>query len=141
MPASEFVDSNIWLYALVHDSKAADDGKQVRARALLRRLKTPVINSQVMREVCSNLLKKAKLQEEDVLDVIRDWYRSCEVHHSTESQHLQASKLRLSASFSYWDSLIVAAALDAGCTTLYSEDMQHGRLIDGQLTIVNPLRD
>lgn len=39
--------------------------------------------------------------------------------------------------FSFYDSLIVAAALEAGCTTLYSEDMQHGQQIDG-LTIENP---
>jgi predicted nucleic acid-binding protein len=49
-----------------------------------------------------------------------------------------ASRLRDSYSFSYWDSLIVAAALDAGCTTLFSEDMQHGQKIESGLTIINP---
>lgn len=39
--------------------------------------------------------------------------------------------------FSYYDSLIVAAALDAGCKTLYSEDLQHGQQVEG-LTIVDP---
>ena len=38
----------------------------------------------------------------------------------------------------HYDSQIIAAALTAGCTVLYSEDMQHGQLIDGTLTIVNP---
>lgn len=66
--------------------------------------------------------------------------QACEVLPSNLQQHLRASQLRQSASFSFWHSLIVAAALDAGCDTLYSEDMQHGRLIDGRLTIVNPLR-
>ena len=50
-----------------------------------------------------------------------------------------ASQLRQTLALSFWDSLIVAAALDAGCTTLYSEDMQHGQRISDQLTIVNPL--
>ena len=40
--------------------------------------------------------------------------------------------------FSYWDSLIIAAALEAGCTTLYSEDLQHKQVIEGVLTILNP---
>jgi predicted nucleic acid-binding protein len=40
--------------------------------------------------------------------------------------------------FSTYDSLIIATALEAGCTTLYSEDMQHGQVIDGRLTVVNP---
>ena len=40
--------------------------------------------------------------------------------------------------FSMWDSLIVASALNASCTTLYSEDMQHGQIVHGTLTILNP---
>jgi len=39
--------------------------------------------------------------------------------------------------FAFYDALVVAAALEAGCDTLYSEDMQHGRGLAG-LTIVNP---
>ncbi|WP_249028064.1 hypothetical protein [Methylovulum psychrotolerans] len=39
---------------------------------------------------------------------------------------------------SHWDSLIVAAALLAGCEILYSQDMQHGQVFDGQLKVVNP---
>ena len=62
------------------------------------------------------------------------------LHASSQQQHLRASRLRETASFSFWDSLIVAAALDAGCSTLYSEDMQHGQIVDGRLMIVNPLR-
>jgi predicted nucleic acid-binding protein len=40
--------------------------------------------------------------------------------------------------YAHYDSQIIAAALAAGCTVLYSEDMQHGQLIDGTLSIVNP---
>ena len=40
--------------------------------------------------------------------------------------------------YSHYDSQIIAAALAADCSVLYSEDMQHGQLIDGRLTIVNP---
>lgn len=101
----------------------------------------PVINSQVVRELCRNLVKQSVMAEPDLQRLIRDWYPSCELHASNEAQHLLASRLRETSSFSFWDSLIVAAALDAGCSTLYSEDMQHGRVVDGRLTIVNPLRD
>lgn len=141
MPAREFVDSNIWLYASVLAGDAGAEQKHYRASDLLSRVDRPVINSQVVREVCSNLLKKAKLGEADVQRVIQDWYLTCELHPSSEQQHLLASRLRETSSFSFWDSLIVAAALDAGCSTLYSEDMQHGQVVDGRLTIVNPLLD
>jgi predicted nucleic acid-binding protein len=41
--------------------------------------------------------------------------------------------------FSYWDSLILAAALEAGCSILYSEDLQDGQIIDDRLTVINPI--
>lgn len=49
-----------------------------------------------------------------------------------------AMEIEAEAQISYWDALIVAAALLSGCDTLYSEDLQHGRVFDGQLTVVNP---
>jgi predicted nucleic acid-binding protein len=65
------------------------------------------------------------------------------------SAHLEISQLRLSAcrtaleikeryKLSYWDSLIATSALENGCTTLYSEDMQDGFVINGALTVKNP---
>ncbi|APB35038.1 Putative nucleic-acid-binding protein, contains pilt domain [Gloeomargarita lithophora Alchichica-D10] len=41
--------------------------------------------------------------------------------------------------YSYWDSLIIATALQSNCNILYSEDMQHDQLIEGKLRIINPL--
>ena len=78
MPAREFVDSNIWLYASVLAGDAGAEQKHYRASDLLSRVDRPVINSQVVREVCSNLLQKAKLGEADVQRVIQDWYPTCE---------------------------------------------------------------
>ena len=49
-----------------------------------------------------------------------------------------ASQLRETLAVSYWDSLIIAAALEAGCATLYTEDMQHRQIIENRLTLVHP---
>ena len=135
MPARLFVDTNIWLYALVPD---IDDPKHVVAADLVLGLTRPLINSQVIREASSNLLKKTDIAEARLRAIIQDWYRDCEIHPSNVAQHVLASQLRERFAFSYWDSLIVAAALDAGCDLLFSEDMQHGQNIDGRLTITNP---
>ena len=135
MPAKAFVDNNIWLYSLIQNG---DDNRHLRAADLLLQLDCPVINSQVIRETCSNLIKKSLMSEEQVRILIQGWYQGCKVIHSNASQHLLASHLRGSYSFSYWDSLVVAAALDAGCTTLFSEDMQHGQKVESGLTIINP---
>ena len=50
-----------------------------------------------------------------------------------------AHRLKNRYRFSYWDSLVIGSALDAGCTILYSEDLQHGQHIEDRLHIVNPL--
>ncbi len=46
--------------------------------------------------------------------------------------------LKKKYSFSYWDSLILASSLESTCTVVYSEDMQHGQVIEQKLTILNP---
>jgi predicted nucleic acid-binding protein len=139
MSGREFVDTNIWLYALVEPQRAPDSDKHRRAAMFIGGLVRPVISSQVVRELCRNLVKKSAMSEAELQGPIRDCYPSCDLHASNEAQHPLASQLRDSASFSFWDSLIVSAALDAGCSTLYSEDMQHGQVIDGRLTLLNPL--
>jgi predicted nucleic acid-binding protein len=137
MPAKVFVDTNIWLYSLVQKVEVKDDRHRQAADFLLN-LARPVINSQVIRETCSNLIKKLYMPEEQVRVLIHGWYQDCDVITSNASQHLLASRLRKFYSLSYWDSLIVAAAIDAGCVTLFSEDMQHGQTIESCLTIINP---
>lgn len=54
------------------------------------------------------------------------------------SAMLKASELREKHSYSFWDSLIVASALQINAAILYSEDMQHGTIIDNRLKIINP---
>lgn len=136
MPGKVFVDTNIWLYSLIQQIEGDDRHQQ--ATDFLFQLASPVINSQVIREICCNLIKKVKMPEEQIRVLIHGWYQDCEVITSSAAQHLLASRLRKSCSLSYWDSLIVAAAIDAGCTSLFSEDMQHGQTIEDCLTIINP---
>jgi predicted nucleic acid-binding protein len=131
-----FVDTNIWLYALIAGQDAA---KSARARQLLQKDATRlVVSSQVINEVCVNLLKKAHVPESTVAQLIRSFYRKYPVVLLDEAVQTTASELRAQFSFSFWDSLIVAAALIGGATILYSEDMQTGLAIHDQLTIVNP---
>jgi predicted nucleic acid-binding protein len=140
MSGKVFVDSNIWLYGLAQSDDHQGDRRFARASSFLLGLQRPVVNSQVIREVCSNLIKKSRIKEAAIQTYILAWYRNCDILTSNVEQFLLASELRQNSAFSYWDSLILAAALDAGCTTLFSEDMQHGQVLRGQLTIINPLR-
>lgn len=98
-----------------------------------------VISDQVIAEVSTNLLRKANMAEEALVEIVTSFYARCRVVSPSQQTHLTASRLRTRYQFSYWDSLIVALALEAGCLILYSEDMQDGLIVDGTLTIRNPL--
>ena len=97
MPVKVFVDTNIWLYALIQSEGEQGDERHQRACDFLCQLHRPVINSQIIRETCANLIKKVKMPKDTVQRLLQGWYR------------------------------------DSG-------DMQHGQQVEGQLTIVNPLK-
>ena len=131
-----FIDSNIWLYAKLDGS---DVVKTERARSCLLADGEMVISSQIILEVGNNLLKKGKLGETRVRLHLTDLLDACELVALDRAVILAASALRTSGAWSYWDSFVVAAALESGCSELWSEDLQTGRVIEGRLTIVNPL--
>lgn len=137
MHDSPFVDSNLWLYAFV--LRPDEEAKHARALALVEAPTRYIISTQVISEVAANLLKKAGMEEDRLLAIIEGLYRRCQVVQTDLECHRTASRLRSEHGFSFWDSLIVAAALEANCPRLYSEDMQHGHLVDHRLTIMNPL--
>jgi len=133
MPAVErvFVDSNIVLYAL-----EADQQKHETAWNLL--FTKPYISLQVINE-CSNVLnRKRQWPPEDVAQTMERVLQFVTVEPTDIATVRSAWKVQARYRFSYFDSLIIAAALAADCSTLYSEDMQHGQVIGGRLTISNP---
>ncbi len=129
-----FIDTNVWLYALI-ETREAD-----RTRIAQEIVGKPdvVISVQVINELCVNLLRKARVPEDDIAGIIEDLYRTRHVVPTDMKILLSASTLRRQHGFSFWDSLIVAAALFSRAEILCSEDMQHGMVLDGRLRIVNP---
>jgi predicted nucleic acid-binding protein len=129
-----FVDSNIWLYALV----AGDDPTKTQlAREVVQR--GCRLSTQVVNEICVNLLRKAGRSENEIAELVRCLHRQHAVSVVDEEVMLRAVDLRRAYSLSYWDSLIVSAALLSGATRLLTEDLQDGLLIEGQLQVINPL--
>ena len=137
MSDKAFVDSNLWLYAFA--LRPGEEARHERAKALIEAPVLYTISEQVIAEVSNNLLKKAQMQEDRLLAIIESFYVRCQVVAPDIAMHRAAGLLRQTYRFSFWDSLIVAAALETGCSILYSEDMQHGLQIDSRLTILNPL--
>jgi len=132
---SAFLDTNIWLYAFI---SGQDPVKAQKAQALIVATRPLFLSIQVINEVCTNLIRKEHTPESDIRDFIDDFYALYQVVDLDHAQLTTASDLRTRYSLSYWDSLIIASALQSGVPTLYSEDMQHHLVIDQRVRIVNP---
>lgn len=129
--APPFLDTNVLLYLLSADAKKAD-----RAEALLNDGAT--VGVQVLNEFASVTAKKLGMPWAEIDDVLGLIRRQCAVRDLTLAIHERALGLAREHRFAWYDALIVAAALDAGCTLLYSEDMQDRMKVAGRLVIVNP---
>ena len=128
--SAEFADTNIVLY-LLDDSPKAD-----RAEAILGQ--GPRISVQVLNEALVNCRRKAGLSWDEADTFLLGIQALCPVENLTLRTHEVGRALGERYNFSVYDSMIVASALIAGCTTLWTEDMQDGLLVEGQLGIVNP---
>jgi len=128
-----FLDSNIWIYAL-------NQSQDIRKHQIANHLATQTglyLSTQVINEVCVNLIKKGNFSENQIQNLIQGFYQ---IHHIIELDLnilLTASTLRTKYLFPFWDSLIIASALSVNVNELYSEDMQHGFTVEG-LQIINP---
>ena len=140
MTGSKFVDTNILLYA--NDQTAGE--KQRKSAELLRALWETgdgVLSTQVLQEFFYNATRKLSLPlnvpvARNIVQTYSVWLKG----PITDTTLVGAIDIHTSLGFSFWDSLIIKTALENGCDTLYSEDMQHGQIIDNRLTIINPFR-
>jgi predicted nucleic acid-binding protein len=131
---SYFVDSNIWLYAFI---QSQDVNKHAIANQLVQS-GTIFISTQVINEVCINLIRKAAFSEQQIYSLVAAFYQMHTVIEPGIDIILKASDFRSKYLFSFWDSLIVATAIQAGADILISEDMQNGLIIEEKLEIKNP---
>lgn len=142
MPAENFFDSNVFVYLF----ERTDLPKYSRAEVLVRENldnRTGCISYQVVQETLNVVGRTVGAGSERLAQFLEQiliplW----QINPINPTPALYRRGLRVQAryGFSFYDSLIVAAALEAGCTTLYSEDMQHGQRIQG-LTIRNPFAE
>jgi predicted nucleic acid-binding protein len=128
------VDTNVLLYSLDEFST----GKQSVARRLL--LDKPVISSQNLSEFLNVLTKRWKYSKQKAMQATDVLLATCRYVPTERSTVQRAFELVRRYDFQLFDSLVVAAALGAGCTKLYSEDMQHGLMVENQLLILDPFR-
>jgi len=127
-----FLDSNIVIYAYFKQ----EERKQRIAKQLIS--ESSVISTQVLQEMSNTLRRKMKVDFQTIKLLLEECITNSEVFTNTTATVFSACDVAARYGFSFYDSLIIAAAMDSGCTTLYSEDLQHSQTIDGKLIIKNP---
>ena len=130
MNAEVFFDTNVLLYLL-----SDDPAKAGRAEALLAEGGT--ISVQVLNEFASVCRRKLGLELREVQEFVETFRAVCAVVPVDLPLHEDGVALAYRHKIAVYDGLIVAAALRAGCRTLFTEDLRHGERVEG-LVIVNP---
>jgi predicted nucleic acid-binding protein len=131
MPAKAFFDTNVLIYAVV------DDPRSARAEDILA--PGGVLSVQILNEFVSVARRKILMPWSDVTEALEAFRVLCPSPLPiTVEMHEAALEIAQKQGYHIYDALVVAAALEAGCATLYSEDFRDGQVIEGQLTIRNP---
>jgi len=131
-----FIDSNVWLYLFLKDES---NKYRIAEKYILENSNNPLfISYQVINEVTNQLLRK-NFSETVVRKNIEYLFKICTIHNYSRDIVLLASSLREKQSISFWDSMIVASAINCGCNILASEDLHDGLKI-GNLVIQNIFR-
>jgi len=130
-----FADSNIWLYAFME----SESPKKKIAEGLILN-KDVILSTQVVNEICVNLIKKANFTDQNILTLLRNLNEKYAISELYFETLVKGTELRMDYKLSFWDSLIVASALENDCSILYTEDLQAGLIIKNNLSIINPFK-
>ena len=136
---ASFVDANILVYAEDRDAKEKHD----RARELVLQLwneRSGVVSVQVLQEFFVTVTRKLKkpLRPPQALDIVRE-YLTWTVIENTGRLLVDAAELQQRAQLSFWDAMVVQAAINAGCDQLYTEDLNAGQRF-GSVVVINPFK-
>jgi predicted nucleic acid-binding protein len=135
MNGNSFIDTNILVYCY-----SADEPVKQQLALDITNVPDTFISTQVLTELSNTLRKKFKLDYLSIESVVSEVSSNFNVYLNKPTTIEWGCKIAHKYRYSFYDSLIIAAALSSNCKTLYSEDMQDGQVIENSLTIVNPLK-
>ena len=139
--SDDFIDSNVFVYLFDEtDERKCDIADKIVESAL--QAHSGSISFQVVQEVLNVVTRKlpAPMTAEDAGRFLEEVLGPLWRVSPSVALYRRALGVQVGYRYSFYDSLIIAAALDAGCTRLYSEDLQDGQRIEG-LTIEDPFRE
>jgi predicted nucleic acid-binding protein len=132
-PVSNFLDTNVLVYAIGDDAKAA------LAQDLMG--EPFILSTQALNEFANVSRRKFGLSWSQIEGLLADISETANTIVSIGPE-MTGAALRLADSYklAFYDALMVAAALSAGCSNYYSEDLHHGLVVEEKLTVMNPFR-
>jgi predicted nucleic acid-binding protein len=128
-----FLDTNLWFYLYSDDDKST-----VVANLIKKEFDHIILSTQVQSELFNAITRKQLKTAIEAAELIADLRTTYEVVGIDQFTVATAIQIHLRYQYSYYDSLIIAAALENDCATLYTEDLQSGQLIEEVLIIINP---
>lgn len=133
MSDKTFLDTNVLIYAYFYDTPE----KTVAANRVIQGTQV-YLSTQVLLEFSNITRKKYGKSWQEVSNAIEELTANFNIHVNAQNTILLATQIAERYGFSIFDSLIVAAALEADCIILYSEDLQHQQMIEEKLQVLNP---
>ncbi len=132
-----FVDTNVLVYLYSNSEKQ----KQKIAKRLIFESDVDIfISTQVLGEFTNVLYKKYDYSISTIKKAITDFKNNFSVHSIKTETVDRALDMMQTYKYSYWDSLIIASAIENNCSILYSEDFQHNQILEKRLKILNPFK-
>lgn len=138
MKGKIFIDTNVLVYLY----SVSEKEKQFAAQNLINKNNQEIIiSTQVLGEFINVLYRKYDYPIETIKKAITDFKNNFEVSPIYTKNVEKSLEVMKKFKFTYWDSMIIASALENKCSILYSEDLQHNQKIEKTLKIINPFRE
>jgi predicted nucleic acid-binding protein len=128
-----FLDTNILVY-----SHSITNKNKYETSIEVMSCSSCYISTQVISEFCNVLTKKMHINPLKIKELTQEFELYFNIFIVNRNTAERALDILDKYGYSYYDSLIIAAALEANCNILYSEDMQHGQIVENSLKIINP---
>ena len=131
-----FLDTNLWIYFFSDEIIKQETISEI----IINNYEYIIVSSQVLCEIFTVLTKKKLKSLTDTEKIIKEISNNFFVIDSTSELIISAISTHKKYRYSFWDSLILAAAVKSGCTMFYSEDMQNRQIIKKTIRIINPFK-
>ncbi|ACO02966.1 MAG TPA: PIN domain-containing protein [Persephonella sp.] len=129
-----FIDTNILIYSISKNCQKCEIARQI----LIDNADLITLSSQVINEFINVCIKKKILSEELTFMYANEFMDIFDFYIISKKEIRLAISIKQRYGFSYWDSLIIASALESGSSVLYTEDLHHNQKIENSLKIINP---